>query len=220
MATLFWLPSTGSAPVSPTPSSSNWDGHINSVSRPMNLINGGSALTSLAYAPDSVDHLVDVSAMCAQFVSDILPPQAIGAQVVTVGARTLEAAGSNNLNEAWVLYCVNVAGDSVLGTLVSYFKSAIGEMATTSTGYCEGKTCSALTLNEPFRLVLEVGADGLPTNLATDTHNHTWVFGETFAAGALNLPQNDDTTTCPAVLIFEDGIKTEFAPMADMQIGI
>jgi hypothetical protein len=220
MATLFWLPSSGSASVSPTPSGTDWTLHINSVSRPMNLVNGGSALTSLAYAPDAVDHLVDGSAMCAQFVSDILPPQTIGAQVVALGARTLEAAASNNLNEAWKLYAVNVAGNTVLGTLVAYFKSAIGEIATSSTGYMEGKTSSAVTLNEPFRLVLEVGASGLPVNTATDTHNHTWVFGEAFAAGAQNLAQNDDTTACPATLLFEDGIKTEFTPMTGARIGI
>lgn len=220
MATLFWLPSSGSAAVSPTPSGTDWDGHINTVSRPMNLVNGGSALTTLAYNPDAADHLVNLATMVAQFVSDILPPQTIPAQVITVGARTLEAVASNNLNEAWKLYAVNVAGTTVLGTLVAWFKSSIGEMATSLTGYCEGRTSSALTLNEPFRLVLEVGADGLPTNSATDTHNCSWVFGEAFAAGALNLPQSDDTTACPAILLFEDGIKTEFTPMAGGRIGI
>jgi hypothetical protein len=220
MATLFWLPSSGSAAVSPTPSGSSWTLHINTVSRPMNLVNGGSALTSLAYAPDGADHLVDGSAMCAQFVSDILPPQTIAAQVVALGARTLEAASSNNLNEAWKLYAVSVDGTTALGDIVAYFKSAIGEMATSLTGYMEGKTSSALTLNEPFRLVLEVGASGLPTNSVTDTHNHTWVFGEAFAAGAQNLAQSDDTTACPATLLFEDGIKTEFTPIAGARIGI
>lgn len=221
MATLFWLPSSGSAPVSPTPSATDWDGHVNNVSRPMNLVNGGSALTTLAYAPDAVDHLVDLASMCAQFVSVILPPQTIGAQVIALGARTLEAVATNNLNEAWKLYAVTVDGTSVLGTLVAWFKSAIGEMATSATGYLEGVTSTAFTANEPFRLVLEVGADGLPTNSATDTHNHSWVFGEAFAAGAQNLAQNDDTTACPATLLFEDGIITNMgAPGATMSIGV
>lgn len=220
MATLFWLPSSGSAPVSPTPSGTDWDGHINNVSRPMNLVNGGSALTTLAYNPDAADHLVDLATMVAQFVSVILPPQTIPAQVIVVGARTLEAASSNNLYEAWKLYAVNVAGDTVLGTLVAKFKSATSEMGTSLTGYLEGRTGSALTLNEPFRLVLEVGADGLPTNSATDTHNCSWVFGEAFAAGALNLPQSDDTTACPAILMFEDGIVTDMKSEASFQIGI
>ena len=184
----------------------------------MNKVNGGSALTTLAYNPDAADHLVDLATMVAQFVSEILPPQTIGAQVITVGARTLEVAASNNLNEAWKLYAVNVAGTTVLATLVPWFKSAIGEMATALTGYCEGRTSSAVTLNEPFRLVLEVGADGLPVNTATDTHNCSWVFGETFAAGALNLPQDGDTTVCPAVLIFEDGVT--FLPLGEASLAI
>lgn len=221
MATLFWLPSSGTAPVSPTPSGTDWDGHINSVSRPMNLVNGGSAITTLAYAPDAVDHLVDLASMCAQFVSVILPPQTIESQVIALGCRTLEAVATNNLFEAWKLYAVDVAGNTVLGTLVPIFKSAIGEMATTITGYLEGRTSSALTLNEPFRLVLEVGADGLPTNTATDTHNHSYGFGEAFAAGALNLAQNDDAGSCPSTLLFEDGIITTFAGSeASLGIGI
>lgn len=224
MATLFWLPSSGPAPVSPTPSGTDWDGHINSVSRPMNLVNGASALTTLSYAPDAVDHLVDLASMCAQFVSVILPPQVIAAQVVVLSCRTAEAVATNNLNEAWKLYAVDVAGTTVLGNIVPWFKSAIGEMAVIAsiTGYCEGKTCSGLTLNEPFRLVLEVGADGLPTNTATDTHNHSYAFGETLSgSGAVNFVQNDDTTAGPAVLIFEDGIITTFAGSeASLGVGI
>jgi hypothetical protein len=220
MGCIFWLPSSGSAPVSPTPSSSDWTLHINNVSRPMNFINGGSAITALTYAPDAADHLVDGSSMCAQFVSPILPPQTIGAQVIAVGARTAENVATNNLNEAWTLYAVNVAGTTKLATLVTYFKSAIGEIATAATGYLEGRTSSAVTLNEPFRLVLEVGASGLPTNTGTDTHNHTWTFGEVFAAGALNLAQNDDTTSVPATLIFEDGIVMGPLGEASLAIGI
>ena len=223
MATLFWLPSSGSSDVAPTPSGTDWDGHINTVSRPMNLVNGGSALTTLSYAPDAVDHLVDLASMCAQFVSGILPPQTIAAQVVALSCRTAEAISSNNLNEAWKLYAVSVDGATPLGDIVPWFKSAIGEMAVIAsiTGYCEGRTSSALTLNVPFRLCLEVGADGLPTNIATDTHNHSYAFGEAFAAGALNLVQNDDTTAGPAILVFEDGLVTSFgADGASLQLGV
>lgn len=215
MSTIFWLPSSGSAAVSPTPSATDWDGHINTVSRPMNLTNGGSALTTLAYNPDAADHLTDVASLCAQFVSAILPPQSIASQVICFGARCLEAAASNNLYPAWKLYAVNTTGTSVLATLVSIFKSATAEMATALTGYCEGRTSVLATLNVPFRLVLEVGADGLPVNTATDNHNQSWVFGEAFAAGALNLPQQADTTACPAMLVFSNDLITVFGDLVN-----
>lgn len=221
MATVFYLPSSGTAAVSPTPSGTDWDGHINTVSRPMNLNRANTALTTLAYNPDAADHLVDVASMCAQFVSDILPPQAIAAQQITFGSRCLEAAASNNLFPAWKLYATPVDGSSNLGNIVAWFKSALAEMATSLTGYCETRAGSSLTLNVPFRLVLEVGADGLPVNTATDTHNHSWVFGDPMATGSQNLPQQADTTACIPLLLFSNDLKTGMDAMgASLNLGL
>jgi fluoride ion exporter CrcB/FEX len=187
----------------------------------MNKVNGGSALTTLTYAPDAADHLVDLNTMIAQFVSEILPPQTIAAQVVSVHCRTAEAIVTNNLFESWKLYAVNVAGTTVLGTLVAIFRSALSEMAVIAsiTGYCEGRTSTVFTANEPFRLVLEVGGDGLPTvSASVDGHNLSMVFGEAWAAGALNPVQNDDTTAGPAMLILEDGVT--FLPLGEAVLAL
>jgi hypothetical protein len=213
MGTVFWLPSSGGRAVTVTPSGTDWSLHVNSAAGAllqMVLDRSNTALTSIAYAPDAVDHLVDGSAMCLQYVSDILPPQDIAAQQITFGARCLEAAASNNLFPAWKLYAVVVDGSSSLGNIVAYFRSSLAEMGTSLTGYCETKAGSALTCSVPFRLVLEIGAGGLPVNTATDTHNHTWAMGDPMATGSQNLPQQADTTACTPMLVFDKDLITKY----------
>lgn len=210
MATILYLPSSGAGAVTPTPSATDWDGHVNSINRPLNFTRADTALATVAYSPDAVDHLADLATMHTQFVSQLLPPQTIAAQQITFGARCLEAASSNNLFPAWKLYGCNASGSSNLGNLVAWFKSATAEMSTSITGYCETRVGSAVTFTEPWRLVFEVGADGLPVNTATDTHNHSWAFGDPMATGSQNLPQQADTTACTPCLIFSNDIDIKF----------
>lgn len=205
MATIFWAPSSGTAPVSPTPSATDWDGHVNSVSRSLNLARANTALTSLAYAPDAADHLTDVATMIAQFVSAILPPQTIAVQQIAFGARTLESNALNNLMIAFKLYAVDVPGTSVLGTIVPVFKGTT-EFGTALSGRGQVRAGSALTLNVPWRLVLEVGADGLPTT-GGGRHNFTVEFGDPLATGLLSLIQDGDTGAGPPILIFSNDLK-------------
>ena len=220
MSTVLWLPSSGSADVSPTPDTGTWTLHVNTVSRPLNFTRGNTALTTLAYNPDAADHLVDGNSMIAQFVSQILPPQTIAAQQIVWGARMLEAAASNNLFPLLRLYGCDVAGTSNLGTMLAGTRQAT-ELATAITGACYAQAGSAVTFNEPWRLVAEWGVGGLPVNTATDTHNASIAFGDPLASGAQNLPQNADTTACTPVIIFSDDIITSFGSEgASYQIGI
>lgn len=219
MSTIFWLPASGSAPVSVTPSATDWDGHINTVQRPLNLIRGSSALTVLAYAPDAADHLTNVASMIAAYVSQILPPQNVPAQQIGFGGRFLESNALNNLLVAWKLYGVNVAGNTNLGTI-----KAIGTVATEIPTAATGKGAvaagSSTTFYEPWRLVLEVGGDGLPTT-GGGRHNFSFYEGEAFATGAISLVQDADTGACPPMLIFSQDLLTELVgKKPTMRIGI
>jgi hypothetical protein len=205
MSTVCWFPSSGSAPVSPTPDAGTWTLHVNTVSRPLNFIRGSSALTTLAYNPDGADHLVDGNSMVAQFVSAVLPPQTVNAQQIGWGARMLEAAASNNLFPLLRLYGCNEAGSSNLGTLLAGTRQAT-ELATAITGAAYIQTSTGQTFNESWRLVAEWGVGGLPVNTATDTHNASIAFGETFASGAMNLAQNADTTAFPPMIVFSENL--------------
>jgi len=210
MATVCYFPSSGTAPVSPTPSGTDWNLHINTVSRPLEFTRGGSALVSLAYNPDAVDHLVDGNSMIVQFVSPILPPQAVAAQQIYCGFRAFEVVASNNLFPCFKIYGCNVAGTSNLGNIVPFRRSAVLELATALTGVSEAMAGSAVTFNEPWRLVVELGAGGLPVDTTTDTHNASIAFGSPLATGALNLPQNADVTAATPLLLFSNDIITSF----------
>jgi hypothetical protein len=221
MSTVLWCPSSGSAAVSPTPSAATWTLHVNTVSRPLNFTRGDTALTSLAYNPDGADHLVDGNTMVAQFVSQILPPQTIPAQQIGYFARMLEVAADNNLFPMLRLYGCNVTGTTNLGTILAGTREA-GELATalTGEGWVRGSGV-AVTFNEPWRLVAEWGAGGLPVNVGTDTHNMTIEFGDPLATGVALFIQDADTGAGPAMIIFSNDIITSFeGEGASLNIGL
>jgi len=208
MATTCFFPSAGAAPVSPTPSGTDWTLHLSGNSRLLEFANSESAITSLAYNPDAADHLVDGTSHICQFVSQLLPPQVVAAQQVHVSFRALEVAASNNLFPCFKVYGCDAAGTTNLGNIVPFRRSAVLELATSLTGVAEAMAGSAVTFTEQWRLVVELGVGGLPVNTATDTHNATIEFGSTMATGARGLGQNGDTTACPALIIFENDILT------------
>lgn len=220
MSSCFWLPSSGAAPVSPAVDA-GW-GHDSGNKRVMNLTRGSSALTTLAYNPDAADHLVNVDSMVCQFVSGILPPQTIAAQLAFLNVLALEVASSNNLQLSWGLRAFNVAGSSALGTLLAIGRNGV-EVGTALTGASSSRTTTAFTADEPFRLVLEVGLGGTPTNTATDTHNGSIQFGEAPASGTVpTFPQHADTTTGgpPFLLLSNDLITTFGGDGASLGIGL
>jgi hypothetical protein len=219
MSTVCWCPSSGSAPVTVTPSATDWDGHINTVQRPLNFERGGSAYASLTYYPDGADHLTDVATMIAAFVSPVLPPQTVPAQSVGFGTRVLETNTLNNQYFAWKLYGVNVAGDTNLGTLKAINKFVGSEFANVLTGKGQVQTSSAITFNEPWRLVLEVGSDGLPVT-GGGRHNIEFEFGEALPTGSMTLIQDTDTTVGPSLLIFSQELILVPSSYASFRIGL
>ena len=207
MATICYLPSSGSAPVSPTPAGADWTLHINTVSRPLEFTRGETVLTTLAYNPDAADHLVTGRSMIAQFVSQILPPQVVAAQQVLLGSRALENAAGNNLSLAWKVYAVSVDGTTNLGNIVA-IRTEATEFGTSIAGACYVILSTATTLNVPWRLVLEVGVGTIATPVTPGGHNASIAFGSPLPTGAGNLPQNTDTTATTPVLIFSNDILT------------
>jgi hypothetical protein len=164
-----------------------------------------STKTSLAYNPDGADHLVDGNSMICQFVSEILPPQTIPAQNIGYGAEMLEVAVSNNLFSILRLYGCNVAGTTNLGTMLAGARHTV-ELTAALLGSCRVDLSSAVTFNEPWRLVAEWGVGGLPVNTATDTHNASISFDTTFPVGAMILPQDADSGNCPSIIVFSNDI--------------
>jgi hypothetical protein len=222
MSTILWCPSSGTAAVSPTPSAATWTLHVNSVSRPLNFTRGDTALTVLQYYVDgAVDHIVDGNSMIAQFVSQILPPQTIAAQQIAYGARMIEEVNSNTLFCMLRLYGCNVTGTTNLGTILAGERGTT-ELATSDNARVQILAGSAVTFNEPWRLVAEWGVGGLPVaGAGIDSHNASITFGDPFAVGASILPQNNDNTACPAIIIFSNDIITTFGgDGASLYLGV
>jgi len=217
MATVLYVPSSGTAAVSPTPAAADWTLHVNTVSRPLQFTRQNTALTTLAYNPDGADHLVAGTSMIAQFVSQILPPQTIAAQQVALGLRMLEVAAGNNLTPRWKIYGCNVSGSSNLGTILAITSGAT-ELSTSITGESQAALTTARTFNEPWRLVIEIGVGGTPTT--PGTHNASAAFGDPMATGAFQMPQDQDTTACTPLLIFSNDIVTTFGVYPSYNLGV
>lgn len=223
MGTVAWLPSSGTADVSPTPDGTDWSLHVNAGtgwSKPMNFTRGASALSNYAYAPDAADHTVAGRAMIVQFVSSILPPQTIAAQLVTLMVRMFEGTSSDNQFLAWKLYAVKADGSSALGTLIAVTTTATAECGTSLTGETAQATSTAFTANEAFRLVLELGCGGTPSaGSGTNGHNCTIELGEAWTA-TFDVPQQGDTTQGTPMLVFSNDIRVTSRPRATVALGI
>jgi hypothetical protein len=217
VSTILWLPSSGTAAVSPTPSATDWTLHVNTVSRPLQFTRQNTALTTLAYNPDAADHLVAGTSMIAQFVSQILPPQTIAAQQVALGLRMLEVATGNNLTLRWKVYGCNVSGSSNLGDILA-IDSGASELSTSISGITRAALTTARTFNEPWRLVVEIGVGGTPTT--PGTHNASAAFGDPMATGTFQMPQDADTTACTPLLIFSNDIVTTFGVYPSYNLGV
>lgn len=184
MSTVFFLPSSGSAAVSPTPSGTDW-AHINGVSRPLRSSIGNSSFATTTYAPDGPgSHDVDANALVAQFVSDVQPAGIIPAQYIGLWVKAVEETSAGNLSVTWKFYAVNTAGSTLLGTLLSIGRMAT-EVSTGLGGNSEVRTCAELDLSaQDYRLVLEVGLGGMPSG---GTHNGGMEFGDPTFANQMNL---------------------------------
>lgn len=209
MATLFYLPASGAAAQQPpAPSGTDW-GHINASgaeanARVLSLVNGGSSLADVTYSPDAGDHIANVNAMVQQFVSDLFPPQTIAAQTIALMVSAAEEAGSNNLFVTWKLYAIDES-NNVLGTLVAVRRDGTEVTTSAVSGRMDSVTSTQVAPTVPFRLVLEVGLGGTPTNSATDTHNGSVRFGE---SGTEFLQNSDATDGNPYLLLNSDIIRS------------
>jgi hypothetical protein len=190
MATLFYLPSTGAAAVSPPIGAGEW-AHINTVRRPLNSVKGSSAIATTAFAPDAADHLVAGRSHFVQFVSDVLPPQTIPAQLVKMQLRCAEDNAGNNLFLNWRVLASSEDGTQLLGTILAT-KADGTEVGTALTNRSDSATTTVFTALQNFRLVLEIGLGGTPTNTTgVQGHSGSISFGEN---AANDLPEDDAST--------------------------
>lgn len=175
MATRLYFHSAGSPAISPNPDA-GWEQTGQLVRRPM------SRKSVLATAPsalaDSSSITIPITTtqqiLCNQFISDeIFSPVRLNTDVLfSMVIRTIESATTANAFLAAILRAIaadGVAAGTSLGTLFSSMTNAGTEYATgtAATRIFSQTAISAVQLNSPFRLCLEVGAHAQAPSAAT-----------------------------------------------------
>lgn len=151
-----------------------------------------SALTTIAYTPDSADHLVNASAHHSQWISEIIPAQTFSG-TVKAQIQFLEADTRNNLFFAMKIYVVSTDGSTVLATLMALTRDTTTEFATSLTNRNFPSTSISGTTSADGRLVIELGWGGTPTGAGgVQGHNGSMRFGCSATSG--DLPENDTET--------------------------
>jgi hypothetical protein len=195
MATRFYLPSSGAAPVSVT-KDAGWELQVSSFAQLACFTAKQS--TAMAYTADTNDgDLTNADKCCRQWVSAPIGAQTIAAQTVELQMRCAEDNASNNLFLALGLRVVSNDGATVRGTLVTVARDGL-EMAVDSV--LDGSTAwvnrrlttmtSSVTAQDGDRIVIEIGAGGDPSG--GSGHMHGLRIGDSAAS---DLPANDTATT-------------------------
>lgn len=178
MATRFYLHATGSAALSPA-FDAGWEQTGQAVRLPMDV---KKALTATTPLTDSSAITVPITTtqqiLAYQFVSNqvFLPVRLDASVLFSMVLRGLESATTANVFLAYVLRAFPANGTTALATLASSMTNTGTEFAATAATRIFGNGTStvaltATTLNEPWRLVLEVGGHAqAPTAAGTYTY--------------------------------------------------
>ncbi len=167
MATRFYFEPTIAAAVSPS-FDAGWEQTGQVVRRALPYKAEVSVLTAFA---DSTAITVPITTtqdiLCYQFVSvPLLPRRIIG--TCSFVMRCLESSTNANVTLAAVLKAVSQDGNTIFGTLFSTFSTDTEFAITTAdTRFWVTQALTALSVDEVWRLVLEVGGHGAAPAAAT-----------------------------------------------------
>lgn len=154
VVTRFYLPSSGSADVSPT-FDAGWEETGSADRIEMVLTKISSAMTD-----KSVTTIASTGdALCRQYVSNTLNAVTLTGNI-RVYARANEALATVDATARIKVYVVNSAGDTVRGTLLAINDYSTGTEFNTSNrnkAFADGDTPSSVSLQQGDRIVLEIG---------------------------------------------------------------
>lgn len=215
MATRFYLPSSGTADVSPTVGA-EWE-HSNAVRRPTSPVKSSTAIADTSYSPDGADDLTDKDSMFVQFVSIPIAAQTIAAQTMKYALQGSETNAGNNCFVTVKAYVVSNDGATVRGTLLAIRRDAT-ELATTVTNRTDSATTTSVVASANDRIVFEFGIGGLPTAAGgVQGHNGALRFGDNQGT---DLAENDTDTASTNNPWVEFANDITFAPVTVSLTGI
>lgn len=162
MATRFYLHASGSiAPANNPAFDAGWEQTGQAVRLPMDVKAQQGPQTALTNSTNiTVPITTTQQILCYQFTSNqIFPPINLGTDCTfSMVLRGLESATTANVFLAYVLRAYSVNGLTSLGTLASSMTNAGTEfVATAATRIFSAIALTALTITQPWRLVIDVG---------------------------------------------------------------
>jgi hypothetical protein len=192
MATRFRLTSDVATPAL-SPAFQSYT-HASGTRRRLLTVDGVSALTTTAQAPDAADHLVAGDTSMVQFVSEPLAPQTfVSGAAFKYSIQGLETDAGDNLFVQVFIGVYSSDGGTLLATLRSKAVDNV-ELATTLTNRTFAGTLSAgYTAIGGERLVVEFSVQGTPAAAGgVQGHNASLRWGDNGAGG--DLPEDDTST--------------------------
>lgn len=178
MATRFYLPASGTSPLTSLAFDSQWEQTGQAVRSPLTLKPTQTATTTLANSTAvTVPITTTQQILVAQFVStEVFNPIRIDTSVLGYTViRGLEAATTNNAHLAMRIRAVSPTSGAELGGVFLSSMASLTEFAATAATRLIGNSTStiaatAVTISEPWRLVAEIGIHAqAPTAAGTAT---------------------------------------------------
>jgi len=192
MATRFYLPSTGSAPISPDFVADWYDTSLASKLKAVTTKISSAFTEKVITDSNNTDRHFCVG----MWVSDPITAQTISAQIVGLVIRSYETVAASNMYVHWTVRVIASDGVTVRGTIVA-FSNHTTEIGT---AYCRryvGPTSTEVVAQDNDYIVIEVGLGGDPTS--SNNHNSRAEIGDN---SSTDLTASDATETnqyCPWV---------------------
>lgn len=169
MATRLYLHSSGSQPAPTNPAyNAGWEQTGEATRRPMtvkSLMAAGSGTTLTTSANITVPITTSQQILSFQFTSlEVFRPVRLNADVTWSGVlRCSENATTNNVTICYSLRAVSADGGTFLGTIKDALSAGASEYALHASQatriVASAAITAAITISQPFRLVLEIGSN-------------------------------------------------------------
>lgn len=187
-ASRFYMPTTGSAPISPD-FSSGWDAHTAAAGRRLGAfaIKQGTTMETRQFKDSNT---TDRDNMFRQYVyQPALTAQTISAQTVKIQIRGAERRATDDMHLAWTVKVVSSDGNTVRGTVVALRRDGNELQSFLMVNRGDSTTSTQVIAQAGDYLVLEVGTGG---KSASSADHHTFLrFGDSAEA---DLPEDDTET--------------------------
>ena len=189
MATRFYLPSSGTAPVTPS-YDAGWEDTSIAVRLNATTYKESTAMTTVSFA-DATNTNKDI--LFRQYITPPIVAQTIAAQTLKFQIRGAERIAGNNMFTAIGARVVSNDGITVVGTLLAVTKDGLEvDASTTLENRLFSATTTQVIANEGDRIVIEIGTGGDPANTGGADHDSDLRIGDVAAS---DLAEDDTTTT-------------------------